>query len=216
VPCSLGHELYTFGVASVGSDAHSWKSSAGQVDAEVERLAEGACDTKLADLLPDVTPGARLSEFLFFPPVTAWTAGARWVRCDLGVERAGSLVATPQLAKLPPDISTLVKQAAQTPDLFDDCITTTDPSGDTGPYDDPLATVADCSRDHQWNYQGYFRIPEDPDAPYPTSDQIHSFLQQQCGNAAEAEGRRWVGYLPTPDQWASGERFGECWVTGAA
>lgn len=218
VSCSQSHQLYTFAVVSVTSSASSWHNSAGDLDDSIATDAYQACDKKLAVFLPTVVPGGRLSEFFFVPSDRAWKQGARWVRCDIGVLKAGSSFASPAFAALPSSISVLLRQAQSEPDLFADCVNTTDPSGKSGPYDDPKATIADCTGDYQWKYESEFPILDDDtgDAAYPSDEVFNAQSQKKCGDAADAAERGWIAYTPTEKQWTNGNHSGECWFGQAA
>lgn len=211
VACAFRHQLYTFGVTSVYSKKATWATSDGSVDDLIDEDAWNACTRLWGDFLPDVDSGGRISQYYFLPSEAQWKKGARWVRCDVGVLRTGSNFQSPDLAALPANISVLTSQAKKTPDLFADCVLTTDRSGDTGPYDDPHATVADCTGDYQWRFESSFRVPGDQSDPYPSDDVLSRELQSQCGDAAEAAQQRWTGYVPTADDWANGNHWGECW-----
>jgi len=207
----LPHELFTYAIASVYSTQSSWATAAGDVEESIASDASSHCYQEWSRFLPSIDPGDRLSSYYFLPSKAQWKKGARWVRCDVGVLKTGSLFASPELAELPAKISVLKKQVTATPDLFGDCVLTTDPSGRTGPNDDPRATVADCTGSYQWQYDTSFRVPYDDGTPYPTDSAWSQLEQTFCGADADAAARKWIAYIPTSAQWNSGERWGDCW-----
>lgn len=211
IPCVLPHQLFTYGIVSVYSTRSSWATADGDVDDTIASDASSHCYQEWSRFLPSIDPGTRLSSYYFLPSKLEWKKGARWVRCDVGVLKSGSSFASPELARLPANISVLKKQVKSQPDLFGDCVLTTDPSGSTGPYDDPKATVADCTGTYQWQYDTSFRVPYDDGTPYPTDEQWSTIEQSSCGVDADSAGRKWTTYVPTSAQWTSGERWGECW-----
>jgi len=207
VPCASRHQLVTYAVVTVTSSAPTWRDKQGDLSASIQTAAFRACNTRLSDLIA-VPDNGRLLPFFFVAPEKEWKKGARWVRCDIGVLRTGSPYSQPELARLPTQLSTLVKQAHDTPEVFESCVITTDPSGDTGPLDDPKATIADCTGDYQWQYQSSFSFAS---GTYPTDDQFNAEIQTKCGDGADAAGRGWIAYGPNEEQWKSGDVRGECW-----
>jgi hypothetical protein len=147
------------------------------------------------------------------PSVAQWKAGARWIRCDIGLFQVGSLFASPTLDQLPPQIDSLVQLVTSNRDAYGDCVTTTDPSGQTGPYDDAKAVIADCTQDYQWRYILNYTMPGDPGSAYPSPAARSAVEQTECGDAAEAAGRQWLTYVPTESQWADGRRDASCWYS---
>ena len=207
VACVSRHQLITYAVVTVKSSAPTWRDKHGDLSAAIQTAAFRACNSRLSDLIV-VPDNGRLMPYFFVAPEKEWKKGARWVRCDIGVLRTGSLYSQPELARLPDQVSTLVKQAQDTPELFESCVTTTDPSGDTGPLDDPQATIADCTGDYQWQYQSSFTFSGDS---YPSDDEFNAAIQTHCGDGADADGRGWIAYGPNESQWKDGDRGGECW-----
>jgi hypothetical protein len=212
VPCTSRHQLYTFAVVSVTSSASTWRdSSTHGLNDQIANDAFDACDRLYADEFPGAPDQGRLTEYFFVAPEAQWKTGARWVRCDLGVFRTGSLFESPDFASLPSDIRTLKKQLDTTPGLFASCVTTTDPSGDTGPLDDPKAVIADCTRNYQWRFEGVFTIPGADGDPYPDDNTLNKATQADCGDIADEAETNWAGYVPTQDNWDAGDRLGSCW-----
>jgi hypothetical protein len=211
VPCSAKHQLATYAVVAVTSSATTWRTSDGNLDNRIATAAMRSCDKRFWKMFPEAQDNGRLVRYFFVAPEQQWKKGARWVRCDIGVLRTGSLAEDPEFASLPASIGTLQKQLESTPDLFANCVTTTDPSGNTGPYDDPDAVIADCTGEYQWRFESAFTIPGKPDDPYPDDDTFDQVDQSECGDAADEDGSDWVVYVPTEDQWAAGGRGASCW-----
>ena len=211
VACASRHQLSTYAVATVKSSAATWQTSDGDLDNEIASDASEACNKKFRGEFTGAPLGSRLTVFFFVAPEDQWKKGARWVRCDVAVFKTGSLYTRPDFASLPPDISTLQKQLESTPDLFADCVTTTDPSGQTGPLDDPDAVVADCTQHYQWRFESAFTIPSQTGDPYPDDDALTQVTQSECGDAADEDGSDWVAYVPSRGDWVSGNRSGTCW-----
>jgi len=215
VGCAAKHQLLTYAVVAVKSSKSNWRTSDGNLDDGIATAAYRACDAKFWKTFPEAPDNGRLARYFFVPPTEQWKKGARWVRCDVGVFKTGSLADDPVFASLPPTVVTLQKQLESTPDVFANCVTTTDPSGDTGPYDDPDAVIADCTQDYQWRFESDFTFPDEADAPYPTDDAFDAVDQAKCGDAADEDGSDWVVYVPTESQWAAGSRDASCWFLGA-
>jgi hypothetical protein len=212
VACTGAHQLYTYGVAQVTSSASTWRTSGGDLDSGIATAANTACEAKYGAFIPSSgAQGGRLQRYFFVAPVPAWAAGARWVRCDVGVLEVGSPYQDPRFEALPPRIATLVGQVTAHPDAFTDCVTTTDASGNTGPLDDPNALIADCTQDYQWMFEFALTVPGDDGVPYPSDAEIGNFTQTNCGDPADAAGRGWIAYVPTAEQWDAGRRDASCW-----
>jgi len=207
VSCVTRHQLLTYAVVTVKSSAPTWRDKHDNLSGAIQTAAFRACNSRLSDLIV-VPDNGRLLPYFFVAPEKEWKKGARWVRCDIGVLRTGSLYSQPELARLPNQVSTLVKQAQDSPELFETCVTTTDSSGGTGPLDDPKATIADCTADYQWQYESSFTFAS---GSYPTDDEFNAAIQTQCGDGADQAGRGWIAYGPNEDQWKTGDLRGECW-----
>jgi hypothetical protein len=208
VPCWTSHQLYTYAVVAVSSSAQTWGSSSGDIDQTIDDQARSACHTHYLDLVTQVPPDARVIEVYFVPSESQWRAGARWIRCDLGVLKIGSSFEHPSFSTLPSQISVLVTQIAEHRGQFADCVLTTDSSGNLGPYDDPKATIADCTKNYQWRMQNFFSMGTSDS--YPSDDEISAIDQLRCGDQAPSP-NDWVTYVPTREQWSSGDHLGECW-----
>lgn len=211
VDCSTGHQLYTYAIATVPSSATTWKNSSGGMDSSIEAAGGAACAAKLTAFLPQLPVGGLLTDFFFVPSEGQWAKGARWVRCDLAHLGHGSLLAKPDVVALP-SIPELTTQLRDDPTRFAACVLTTDPSGKTGPYDDPDARYVDCGgSDFQWSFQNNFTVPGDIGDPYPAEETIAQVEQQFCGDAAASAKVGWLTYVPTADDWSGGYRGGSCW-----
>ena len=211
VACSAGHQLYTYAIANVPSSATTWRTSSGGMERSIESAASDACAAKLTAFLPELPVGGILTDFFFVPSETQWANGARWVRCDLAQLTFGSLLSKPDFVALP-SIAALTVQVRDDPSEFADCVLTTDPSGATGPYDDPQARYADCrGSDYQWSFQSNFTVPGAVGDPYPSDAVIAQLEQESCGDLAAASKVGWIAYVPSPDDWTGGFRGGSCW-----
>lgn len=210
VSCSTSHQLYTYAVASVTSSASTWQTASGTLDDTIATAGNTACRAQLDGFLGNIPTGL-IEPFFFVPSVSQWRAGARWIRCDIGLFLLGSPVAAPALDKLPPQIDTLVQQVTSHPDAYGECVTTSDSSGQTGPYDDPKAVLADCTGDYQWQYILDYDFPGESGSAYPSASDRSTVEQTECGDGADAAGRQWLTYVPTENQWADGRRDASCW-----
>ena len=211
VGCGSRHQLYTYAIITVKSSAATWRTSGGNLDDGIATDAYQACEKKFSGAFVGTPESGRLTRYFFVAPEDQWKKGARWVRCDLGVFKTGSLLDAPAFASLPPEISTLEKQLESTPDLFATCVTTTDSSGQTGPLDDSKAVIADCTQNYQWRMESTFTIPGGQSDPYPDDNALNAVTQTDCGDAADEAASGWIAYLPTRDNWVTGDRSGSCW-----
>ena len=91
-PCSKSHTLYTYSIGTIsGVSANTWAKSASsdQTSTAVAARADDACST--ATLLPKLGWTQQLVQgFFFLPSKAQWKAGARWIRCDVGVLAFGT------------------------------------------------------------------------------------------------------------------------------
>ncbi len=213
-PCTSSHTLYTYQVGRIsGVSSSSWASAGDptSLSDEVETKADAACS--ITKLLPHQQWNEQLIEEYFFVPTEAeWKAGARWVRCDVGVLATGTTIADEAFRTLPAQISTFVASVSSTPARYEFCINTSESVTDVGPLDDPDAVIADCSKNPQWKLATHGNLPEAAGAPFPSAAVANTESTTICSPAASGDGQIWIAYLPTKASWASGDREVDCWV----
>src|ERR1700761_3595251 len=103
VSCSKPHQTYTYAVTKLGKhfSYSSWLTAKGDIRTDVDQAALDACKAENKKILPELTvKEALLVPTYYVPSVAMWGAGARWVRCDIGVIKVGSLVSSPKFANL--------------------------------------------------------------------------------------------------------------------
>lgn len=215
VDCTASHVLYTFELGKIsGVAAKSWavSSSSTALSDEVQAKAEAACTTK--KLLPDLKWNEQLvQEFFFVPSEAQWKAGARWVRCDVGVLGYGAPLSDEVLAPLPAKISTLVSIVSSDPARYDFCVNSPVPVSESGPLDNQAARIADCRANPQWALVGHGNLTAPAGAAYPSESVANAESATICSKYAATSNELWIAYLPSKSDWRLGNaRDVECWV----
>lgn len=212
--CASSHTLYTYQVGKIsGVTSSSWAAPGDTSDLSdaVEAKADDAC--RLSTLLPHEKWNQQLIQDFFFVPTEAqWKAGARWVRCDVGVLAVGTTVADENLGPLPSRIATFVAGVTSDPARYEFCVNSPQSATAEGPLDDPDSIIADCSKDPQWKLAAHGNLPGAAGAPFPADATANSDSTKICAPAATGDGQIWIAYLPTKADWASGDREVDCWV----
>ncbi len=214
IPCARPHTLYTYHVGAIaGENGTSWAApgDANSLNVRVQTKAQDAC--KLTILLPHLKWNQQLINGYFFVPTEAqWRAGARWVRCDVGVLATGTTLDNERFASLPSTIATLVSAVSSEPLRYGLCMNSSTPVTESGPLDNPDATLADCRHNPQWRLSTHGKFPDAAGAPYPADATSNAVSAKLCQPAASAAGGVWFAYLPTKSGWASGDRGIDCWI----
>jgi hypothetical protein len=212
--CSARHTLYTYEVGKIsGVSASTWAAPGDptSLSDEVETKAANACN--ISTLLPHEKWNQQLiQDFFFVPTEKEWKAGARWVRCDVGVLAIGSTIDDEKFAPLPTKIAALVAGVNTDPERYEFCVNSPQSVTDAGPLDDPQATIADCSKSPQWKLAAHGNLPEAAGAPFPADAIANAESTKICSPAASGDGQVWLAYLPTKADWATGDREVDCWV----
>jgi hypothetical protein len=214
VPCAMSHRLYTYEVGHItGETGSTWASSANgsSLSAAVAAKADHACT--ISTLLPSEKWNQQLIQQYFFVPSQAeWAAGARWVRCDVGVLSTGTTLADERFSALPKSISTFVAAVASDPRRYEFCLNSSQPVTDVGPLDNPDATLADCDKSPEWTLATHANLPGASGAAFPSDSTANAESAAICSRAATGAGQIWIAYLPTRSDWEAGDREVDCWV----
>jgi hypothetical protein len=215
ISCTKSHVLYTYAVGKIsGVTAKSWAASGSNtaLSSEVQTKAADACS--LSTVLPKLKWNQQLVQGYFFvPSESAWKAGARWVRCDVGVLGYGATLSNEVFAKLPTRISTLVSTVSSDPERYDFCVNSPVPISESGPLDNPDARIADCRQDPQWALSGHGNLPEPAGAPFPTNASSNTEAGTICSKFVANANEAWIAYLPTKSDWtSSNDREVQCWI----
>ena len=167
--CTNSHVLYTYQVGTIsGETASSWAAPGDgtRLSDGVQTKAEDACD--ISTLLPDEKWNQELINDYFFVPTEAqWKAGARWVRCDVGVLATGTTLDNESFTALPSKISTFVSAVSSDPVRFEFCLNSATPVAESGPLDNQDAVLADCKDSPQWRLALHGTFPDASAAPFP-------------------------------------------------
>jgi hypothetical protein len=212
--CSHTHVLYTYGIGEVkGVSASDWtaKGSTTALDPTIAATAEKTCDASYGKLLPTLVWSQQLVKSYFFVPSQAqWKAGARWVRCDVGVTATGTSVDKQKLSALPAHISTFTNLVMDDPERFDYCVNSPESVKKLGPLDSSKSIIADCTQGPQWELSSFADFPAD--ATFPSKSTIQKATSEACSPDVESQGEVWTAYLPSKSQWKTGDREIDCWV----
>ena len=212
VNCSAPHQLYTFGVPTLEA-AHKGKlfDPKGFVYQKIEDDAYLTCDSAENTVLSRVGPDVVRIYFLdILPEETQWDAGARWVRCDVGVFAVGSSVAHPTFESLPAS-ETLYDSLRDGPGQFDFCVNDPGGVGKDGPKGSN-AVYADCRDAPEWTLKAYQYITTGADNTYPNSTQMQAQYAISCQHAFADATHPTYAYYPSKSDWDGGDQELECWV----
>ena len=215
VDCATAHNLETVHVGTfTGADAD--RGDLPPAGGTAMRTAYGVCDKAVRDFLGGDWRAARLELVVTLPYPPAWSAGARWYRCDLLAYEDTyyqSTLATPQRSlrgELTGPREYVLGCAA---------IKASAPAYDIGSF---LQT--DCGQPHNAEFAGVW---DAPDGPYPARDDrafnermyrgcsavIAAYVSIADVNAAYEHGDMW-GFPFNKDEWAGGNRgYRCCWWT---
>jgi hypothetical protein len=212
--CTTSHTLYTYQVGKIsGVSSSSWAAAGdpSNLSDAVEAKAENACS--ISTLLPHEKWNQQLIQDYFFVPTEAqWKAGARWVRCDVGVLATGTTVDNESFSALPSRISTFVSSVSSNPARYEFCVNSPQSATAEGPLDDPDSIIADCTKHPQWKLAAHGNLSGSAGSPFPTDATANAESTKICSPAASGDGQIWIAYLPTKAGWASGDREVDCWV----
>jgi hypothetical protein len=204
VPCGRAHTAQTFKVGTLSSlaDGHLLAVDSPTVQARLSRTCPPA--------LPKYVGGnqttqrlSRLEAVWFGPSLEQADAGADWFRCDVvGLRREGSLINLPRQTKG-------VLDASDALDEFGTC-------GTAAPSTKGFERVV-CSEKHSW------RAIDTVDLPASTrylAKEATASGDASCKDVASQRANgalkyTWSFEWPTRAQWATGQRYGYCWVPEA-
>jgi hypothetical protein len=212
--CATSHTLYTYQVGKItGVSSSSWAAAGDptSLSEAVEAKADVACT--ISTLLPHEKWNQQLIQGYFFVPTeAAWKAGARWVRCDVGVLATGTTIENENFRALPSRISTFVASVSSDPAAYEFCVNSPQSATAEGPLDDPDSIIADCTKNPQWKLAAHGNLTGASGAPFPSDAVANAQSTKICSPAASGDGQVWIAYLPTKAAWASGVREVDCWV----
>jgi hypothetical protein len=218
--CAASHTLYTFAIGKVkGVTKDSWGASGSPsaLDSSIASKASATCTPALKKFLPTLTWKQQLvSTYFFVPSESEWKAGARWVRCDVGLFAFGTTLAQSKFAPLPSDISALTSTVKTQPKRYELCLNSNTPVSQSGPFDDPSAVRADCRESPVWTLTSRGSFTEAKGAPYPSDAVANARIAAVCAKDATGPNEVWVAYAPTASEWAANDREIECWVGDSA
>jgi hypothetical protein len=212
--CTSSHTLYTYQVGKISDEPGDSWAAPGDSTAltnEIQTKAGNACG--ISALLPHLKWNQQLVNAYFFVPTEAqWKAGDRWVRCDVGVLATGTTTANESFTALPSKISSLVSAVSSDPVRFEFCMNSSTPVTQSGPLDNPNATLANCKDHPQWKLTIHGKFPDAAGAPFPDEATSNSASSKLCLPTVKDDSQIWIAYLPTKAGWASGDREIDCWL----
>ena len=216
--CSTTHVLFTYGIGEIKNfTAQDWtaKGSRTALDDTIAAAAEDSCTASYGKLLPNLSWNEQLVQSYFFVPTQAqWKAGARWVRCDVGVIATGTSVDKQKLSELPTRIGTFVNLVTDDPERFAYCVNSPESVKELGPLDSSKSVVADCTQNPQWELTSTANFSGDADAAFPSKAEVKSATDEACSDDVKGDGTGdvWTAYIPSRAQWKTGDREIDCWV----
>lgn len=201
VPCSEPHDAETY---ASGALPHRF-AGADYDDPAIETWAYAACTKAFPTYLgTDVSTAMRslLTWVWFRPTRDAWSAGARWYRCDV---LGGSAAQREKYLDLPTTTKDLLKGRGD--DHWMACA--------KGKSVDSAAKVP-CSMDHDWRAATTIKLGEE-DSKYPGDAAAKAKTKSYCAESIDA----WLGYPADYDygytwfgehEWRAGNRRSVCWA----
>jgi hypothetical protein len=214
VPCDEPHTTYTFAVQNLPARQSSAFSTA--LSSSHSEQAE-VCRVELEYLVP--TRGDRYSLvtwFTFLPSDADWRAGARWVRCDIGLLAQATPHAQTQLVPLPSEITDLALSVQHNPRQHEVCLAASVSEAGTmdGPHTDS-AVPARCDEVAAWYFLSSVPLGYAPESEFPGGDALSRATEAACNQALDASGEydtsMWRFY-PGQQGWSDGQRTATCWV----
>ena len=212
VNCSMPHQLYTFAAPTLeGTHKSKLFDKKGYVQQSIWDDALNTCEGNESDEILNLDPtDARVYTTVILPQEQQWNAGARWVRCDIGVLAVGSSVAHPAFATMP-SITALNKAMRDESEQFDFCVNDPGGMGSGGPKGSN-AVYADCRDNPEWELHDYQAIVTGDGTAFPTPDQMHAQYALSCDHAYADATHVTYPYYPTKSDWDSDYQQLECWV----
>jgi hypothetical protein len=201
VPCRRPHTSVTVKVGRIKPvvDGHLLAVDSRTVRDQITR----ACPTDPGPYVGGDQTAQRLSRLevvWFSPSLEQADAGANWYRCDVVAVRTEG-----KLLPLPVRLKGLLDQAGAL-DRFGTC-------GTSAPDRPGFARVV-CREPHTWRAVDVVELPKearyDGKALAATGDSACKDIAAKLSNGGLK--RTWSFERPTKVQWASGQRYGYCWV----
>ena len=229
VPCEEQHTTYTYTVqelparhAAAFSRALSASQSAqAEMSAREDIRAVGSriCQTELEFLVP--TRGdqySMLTMFTLLPSDAEWQAGARWVRCDIGLLAPPTPESEPRFAALPAHITDLSLSVERYPRQYELCLSASTTAEQDVPHADGAVQVP-CNTDDVWHFYASVPLGYAPESAFPGSDAVASAAKAACASAAaelddanaDTDATQWWFY-PGEAGWDDGRRTASCWM----
>jgi hypothetical protein len=198
VDCADPHNAETYAAGPLPEQF----SSVDQDDPKLADWAYAECTSQLERHLgadQSVLMRSMLSWVWFGPSEKAWSAGARWYRCDLVGGQAGA-----SYADLPTDTRNLLR--GKVDDRWMVCARGETIDGEKVP----------CSDKHTWRAVTTIKVGEPGDA-YPGDAAVKATTRDYCADSVEG----WLGYPKDydyaytwfgEDEWDAGNRRSVCWA----
>jgi len=224
VPCAESHTTYTYAVedlparqAAAFTIALSRSQSEQSESAARGAIAEAAaktCQVEFEYLVPTRRDEYSLvASFAFVPSDSEWKAGARWVRCDIGLLIYQSPQSVPRFATLPADITDLALSVQRYPHQYEVCLAPPGLSESNIPHADGAVAVR-CDEGEAWHFFASVPLGYSTESGYPGADSLSATSATACRAAAddldEPNSYVWWFY-PSQDGWSSGSRVASCW-----
>ena len=212
IACSTPHDLYTFAVPTLKA-VHKGKlfDKKGFAYDFIENDAFDTCTgAENAELSSVDELAVRLVVETYLPEEPAWNAGARWVRCDIGVLKVGNSVTHPDFEVLPTQ-STLNAVMRDAPEQFDFCVNDPGGVGSGGPKG-VNAVYADCRDNPDWKLNHYQEVLSGSSGMFPPPAEMKAQYERGCESAYTDATHITYPYYPSTSDWSSGVQQIECWV----
>jgi hypothetical protein len=224
VPCDEQHTTYTYAAEDLPDDlleamrASPSDAADAALEVRIDAAVHDICQAHFADLFPRLTERqVMVSWFSFLPTDPEMDAGARWVRCDVGVyavqEESGEMELTP----LPANIHDLVVDTYTSPGDYQYCRWAPESSPEDGPLHTEGGRLSACDDTARWIFDGAHPLNYPEGTPWPGRDAVVTAAREACEAGARLRGEQetpkgWI-YFPTEESWGTGDRSAGCWST---
>lgn len=209
VDCGLEHNSITIAVGDLGEEfSYAPVDGALELTDEQIGLVHQIC-TPDAWQGVGTNEGSRVVPFWYLPTPREWSAGARWVRCDVALAALGPL----SPVTLEPLTGSADDLRSGIADTYRLCLDTPHPAYVYGPWYDPEGNVAvPCEGLPQWELGLRLQLPE---GPFPGEEALDATAHTACQDVLNARaGDRWGArsYHPDEQGWLRGGRSVVCWL----
>lgn len=175
-------------------------------------LVAETCDEALGRTGPADAVGTRVEWFSYLPTWEQWEAGARWVRCDVGVAALGPTDGT-GLEALPPTAAEVLEEARGEYRTCTDGPLRAEGEDFWDVY--AKSALVRCDTEADWEFAFAFDLSQDEfPGEYARTLAVNYCDAHRTRSRGERDG--YIAYFPSAESWADGDRTVQCWLESSA